>query len=203
MIEPRFLTYRDAARYLSVPVGTLRALVHRKAIPHVRISARSVTFDRAELDQWIEGRARSQSSPRLRPMLPAGYRGRPSLAHESAIDRLPAGAMRHGFAGYLFSHTGVVMAPSRGVVPDAFIVDAGAQRVTIFEIEHEHPISDRKWSAIRLLREGLTAAGWSLRVLAAAPSDRSLTELDADTGCLHLDEIARIIAADHVRFKLP
>lgn len=54
--EPRFLDYRGAARYLSVPVGTLRALVHRKAIPHVRIGPRSVTFDRADLDAWIDAR---------------------------------------------------------------------------------------------------------------------------------------------------
>lgn len=55
-LERRFLTYAGAAAYLSVPVGTLRALVHRRAIPHVRIGPRSVTFDRAELDQWVDDR---------------------------------------------------------------------------------------------------------------------------------------------------
>lgn len=55
-MEPKFLNYSDAARYISVPIGTLRALVHRKAIPHVRIGPRSVTFDRTELDQWIDER---------------------------------------------------------------------------------------------------------------------------------------------------
>lgn len=55
-MNPRFLTYAQAAVYLSVPVGTLRALVHRKAIPHVRIGPQSVRFDRAELDRWIDAR---------------------------------------------------------------------------------------------------------------------------------------------------
>lgn len=55
-MDPQFFTYRDAARYLSLPVGTLRAMVHRKAIPHVRIGPQSVRFDRAELDRWIDAR---------------------------------------------------------------------------------------------------------------------------------------------------
>lgn len=53
-MDPKFLTYAAASRYLSVPVGTLRALVHRKAIPHVRIGPRSVIFERTELDRWID-----------------------------------------------------------------------------------------------------------------------------------------------------
>lgn len=53
-MDSKFLTYRGAADYLSVPVGTLRALVHRKAIPHVRIGPRSVIFERTELDRWID-----------------------------------------------------------------------------------------------------------------------------------------------------
>lgn len=49
----RYLTYKQAADYLALPRGTLRALVSRKRIPHFRIGPRSVTFDRDALDQWI------------------------------------------------------------------------------------------------------------------------------------------------------
>lgn len=54
--EARFLTYTQAAGYLALKPGTLRALVSHKRIPHVRIGPRSVTFDRAELDRWLEAR---------------------------------------------------------------------------------------------------------------------------------------------------
>lgn len=49
----RFLSYAQAAQYLALPIGTLRAMVHRKTIPHVRIGPRTVTFELADLDQWI------------------------------------------------------------------------------------------------------------------------------------------------------
>lgn len=56
MSDPRFLNYKQAAEYLALPCGTLRSLVSHKRIPHVRIGPRSVTFDRAELDRWIDER---------------------------------------------------------------------------------------------------------------------------------------------------
>lgn len=56
MSDAKFLTYREAAEYLAIPNGTLRALVSRKAIPHIRISARSVTFELADLEAWIAAR---------------------------------------------------------------------------------------------------------------------------------------------------
>lgn len=49
----RLLSYADAASYLSIPEGTLRSMVCRRQIPHVRMSARMVKFDPAELDAWI------------------------------------------------------------------------------------------------------------------------------------------------------
>lgn len=49
----RFLSYAQAAAYLALPIGTLRAMVHRKTIPHVHIGPRTVTFELAELDRWI------------------------------------------------------------------------------------------------------------------------------------------------------
>jgi len=52
----KFLTYVEAAEHLRMKVGTLRVLVHRKAIPHSRISARRVLFNLADLDAWIADR---------------------------------------------------------------------------------------------------------------------------------------------------
>ena len=49
----RYLSYKQAAVYLALPEGTLRSLVHRKEIPHNRISERKVTFEIADLDSWI------------------------------------------------------------------------------------------------------------------------------------------------------
>ncbi len=52
----RFMNYHEAAEYLRVPVGTLRAMVHRKAIPYARLSSRGVIFEVADLDAWIAAR---------------------------------------------------------------------------------------------------------------------------------------------------
>jgi excisionase family DNA binding protein len=56
VIDHRFLTYAQAAEYTTLKLGTLRSMVCHKTIPHVRIGPRSVTFDRAELDLWLESR---------------------------------------------------------------------------------------------------------------------------------------------------
>ncbi len=51
-MTPR-LSYREAARFLGVPLGTLRSMVCRRQVPHIRISPRVVVFDVAVLEQWI------------------------------------------------------------------------------------------------------------------------------------------------------
>ncbi len=51
-MTPR-LSYREAARFLGVPVGTLRSMVCRRQVPHIRISPRVVVFDVAVLEEWI------------------------------------------------------------------------------------------------------------------------------------------------------
>lgn len=51
-MTPR-LNYREAARLLGIPVGTLRSMVCRRQVPHIRISPRVVVFDVAALDEWI------------------------------------------------------------------------------------------------------------------------------------------------------
>ncbi|MDP2342263.1 MAG: helix-turn-helix domain-containing protein [Deltaproteobacteria bacterium] len=50
------LTYEQAAEYLGVALPTLYSLVCRKAVPHVRLSARMVRFDVDDLDRWLDSR---------------------------------------------------------------------------------------------------------------------------------------------------
>jgi len=54
-VTPR-LNYREAARLLGIPVGTLRSMVCRRQIPHIRISPRVVVFDVGALEEWIGAR---------------------------------------------------------------------------------------------------------------------------------------------------
>lgn len=60
----RFLTYAQAAAYLALPIGTLRAMVFNKRIPHFRISERKVTFDVADLDEWLRSRRQPANDTR-------------------------------------------------------------------------------------------------------------------------------------------
>lgn len=54
-MTPR-LSYREAARLIGIPVGTLRSMVCRRQVPHIRISPRVVVFDVAALEDWIAAR---------------------------------------------------------------------------------------------------------------------------------------------------
>ena len=38
---------------IGIPVGTLRSMVCRRQVPHIRISPRVVVFDVAALEEWI------------------------------------------------------------------------------------------------------------------------------------------------------
>ena len=51
-MTPR-LNYRDAARMIGIPVGTLRSMVCRRQVPYIRISPRVVVFDVTALEEWI------------------------------------------------------------------------------------------------------------------------------------------------------
>ncbi len=48
------LNYAQAADLLSLPEGTVRYLVWLKSLPHLRLAARSVRFERAALTKWLE-----------------------------------------------------------------------------------------------------------------------------------------------------
>lgn len=58
------LDYREAARLVSVPVGTLYTWVHEERIPHVRLGPRLVRFPRAELVRWLAARLVRERGPR-------------------------------------------------------------------------------------------------------------------------------------------
>lgn len=51
------INYAEAAAYLGVKVPTLRSMVHRKQVPHIRLSGKLVVFDLETLDQWLSSRA--------------------------------------------------------------------------------------------------------------------------------------------------
>ena len=51
--QPDLINYADASAMLDLSVGTLRSLVSRGQIPHVRLSGRIVRFSRAGLQAWV------------------------------------------------------------------------------------------------------------------------------------------------------
>lgn len=51
--EAELLTYEEASKYLRMPTATLRSMVHRKTVPHIRIGPRSVRFRREALTAWL------------------------------------------------------------------------------------------------------------------------------------------------------
>lgn len=46
--------YREAARLLGVPIGTLYAWTHQRKVPHFRLTSRIVKFSRRTLVAWLE-----------------------------------------------------------------------------------------------------------------------------------------------------
>ncbi len=51
--KPHHFTYEQASEFLNMPRGTLYSLVHRKRIPHIRLSRRLVRFEESALRAWI------------------------------------------------------------------------------------------------------------------------------------------------------
>lgn len=52
-MSTEFLSYKEAAYYLNLPIGTVYALVSQKRIPHVRLGNRLVRFSKEELRKWV------------------------------------------------------------------------------------------------------------------------------------------------------
>ena len=51
--EPRLLSQQDAASYLGISYWTVRDLVFRHELPHVKIGRR-ILVDRIDLDAYLE-----------------------------------------------------------------------------------------------------------------------------------------------------
>jgi excisionase family DNA binding protein len=51
------ITYAEAAAFLGVKVPTLRSMVCRKPVPHIRLGGKLVVFDVETLEQWLRSRA--------------------------------------------------------------------------------------------------------------------------------------------------
>lgn len=45
--------YADAAAHLGIKLATLRSMVHRRQVPHIRLGPQLVVFDVADLDEWM------------------------------------------------------------------------------------------------------------------------------------------------------
>lgn len=50
---PKRVNYQAAAEFLGIPAGTLRSMVHRKQVPHIRMGPQLVRFDLDELREWV------------------------------------------------------------------------------------------------------------------------------------------------------
>jgi excisionase family DNA binding protein len=55
--------YAWLAKRLGVSEATLRSMVSRGLVPHIRVSPRRVRFDEAEIEAWLEGRRVGVASP--------------------------------------------------------------------------------------------------------------------------------------------
>lgn len=53
---PRRLNYPEAAAFVGVKLSTLRSLVSRGQVPHIRLTARLVVFDEKSLGAWLESK---------------------------------------------------------------------------------------------------------------------------------------------------
>lgn len=49
----KYLTYKEVATMLGVPVGTLYAMVFQKRIPHIRLGPRFVRFSQEAIMVWL------------------------------------------------------------------------------------------------------------------------------------------------------
>jgi len=51
------MTYQEMADKLGMPLPSLYTMVHRRRIPHLRLSGRMVRFNPTEVEQWLDAHA--------------------------------------------------------------------------------------------------------------------------------------------------
>jgi excisionase family DNA binding protein len=50
------MRYPEAAAFIGIPVGTLRAMVSRKQVPYIRLGPRLVVFDQRAIEEWLQSK---------------------------------------------------------------------------------------------------------------------------------------------------
>ena len=51
------IPYAAAAKHLGLKIQTLRTMVHRRQVPHIRLGPKLVVFDTDVLDAWLNERS--------------------------------------------------------------------------------------------------------------------------------------------------
>lgn len=54
------LTFKEACAYLGYAPSYLYKLTYKKTIPHYKPTGKMIFFSKAELDEWVFGKARSE-----------------------------------------------------------------------------------------------------------------------------------------------
>jgi excisionase family DNA binding protein len=54
-MESKYLDITNASKYLGIGKSTLRAMVSKKTVPHIRLGDR-VLFSTEKLDQWLDSK---------------------------------------------------------------------------------------------------------------------------------------------------
>jgi excisionase family DNA binding protein len=80
------LDYAGAAELTGLARGTLRSMVARRQIPHIRLGARLVRFQRNALEQWLRQRLVPSQNGHTQPQVPEV----PASAETVASGRRPA-----------------------------------------------------------------------------------------------------------------
>ncbi|WP_170230023.1 helix-turn-helix transcriptional regulator [Polyangium fumosum] len=80
------LDYAGAAELTGLARGTLRSMVARRQIPHIRLGARLVRFQRKDLERWLRQRLVPSKDGRTQPQVPEV----PASAETGAFARHPA-----------------------------------------------------------------------------------------------------------------
>jgi excisionase family DNA binding protein len=59
-LESRYLSYSQAARYLSISLGSMRRLVESGKVNSYKVGERLCRFDRQELDRMVRGKGEGE-----------------------------------------------------------------------------------------------------------------------------------------------
>lgn len=55
--ERRYMTTAEAAHYLGLSVNALHRMTSDQTIPHIKVNAHRLAFDRLRLDAWMHARS--------------------------------------------------------------------------------------------------------------------------------------------------